>query len=506
MSQLTDLISQTKAKDAQLGADLEREFKVLSSRLPFGLNFERHRPEAVELPLRPIRKGDKVRVLPERGSTKKGDPRLWQVKAIHRAKKVADLEILRPELLGTDEAKTSSMVLDDLVVVAGFRDTIYPGLVSTGKVQRGGDKPFHTVINGENYHVLKALTYTHRGKVDAIYIDPPYNTRDKDWKYNNDYVNSDDLYKHSKWLAMMERRLMLAKELLNPESSVLIVTIDEKEYLRLGLLLEQVFPEVAAKDAGIQMVTSIISAKGAVRNGKFSRVEEYVFIVSIGDSKAVPWYRNMLDPLDMDGAETSGIEWLGLRRREPSSKRGARPNQFYPIFVNAKTGTLHSVGDPIDDEIDRNVVEAPDGTIALWPLKPDGTEMLWGLTPAILRRNWKNGFARVNRWNADKQTGTVQYLPGGTISLIHDGIIKITGKAKDGSVIGSVAIDEEAPPPKRVWNLSSHNAETGGTNLLSQLIPGRDFPYPKSLYAVEDVLRFFIGEKSNAVVLDFFSG
>src|SRR5690606_15615538 len=79
VSRLTDLIAQTKAKDPQLGADLEREFKLLSSRLPFGLNFERHRPEAVELPTCPIRKGDKVRVLPERGSTKKGDARLWQV-------------------------------------------------------------------------------------------------------------------------------------------------------------------------------------------------------------------------------------------------------------------------------------------------------------------------------------------------------------------------------------------------------------------------------------------
>ena len=76
MSRLTDLIAQAKAKDPQLGADLDQEFKQLSSRLPFGLNFERHRPEAVELPQRPIRKGDKVRVLPPRGSTKKGDVRL----------------------------------------------------------------------------------------------------------------------------------------------------------------------------------------------------------------------------------------------------------------------------------------------------------------------------------------------------------------------------------------------------------------------------------------------
>lgn len=206
MSRLTDLIAQAKAKDPQVGADLEREFKALSSRLPFGLNFERHRPEAVELPLRPIRRGDKVRVLPERGSTRKGDQRLWRVVRIAASgkQKIADLEPLDAAMT---EAKSAP--LEDLVVVAEFKDTIYPGLVSTGKVERGGDKPYHTVINSENYHALKALTWSHRGKVDAIYIDPPYNTGAKDWKYNNDYVEGDDLYRHSKWLAFMERRLLL---------------------------------------------------------------------------------------------------------------------------------------------------------------------------------------------------------------------------------------------------------------------------------------------------------
>jgi adenine-specific DNA-methyltransferase len=262
MSRLTDLITKAKTEDPQLGADLEREFRALSSRLSFGLNFERHKPEAVELPKRPVGRGDKVRVLPPRGSTTKGDQRLWQVKAIHKGKKEADLEFP-----GSEKVEAQTVAIDDLVVIAEFGDTIYPGVISTGKVSRGEDKPWHTVINGENYHVLKALTWTHRGKVDAIYIDPPYNTGAKDWKYNNDYVESEDLYRHSKWLAMMERRLLVAKELLNPADSVLIVTIDEKEYLRLGLLIEQVFPE-----AKIEMVTSVISAKGVARFGDFSRV------------------------------------------------------------------------------------------------------------------------------------------------------------------------------------------------------------------------------------------
>jgi adenine-specific DNA-methyltransferase len=304
VSRLTDLIAQVKAKAPQLGTDLDREFKVLSSRLPFGLNFERHRPEIVELPQRPIRKGDKVHVLPKRGSTKKGDQRLWQVKAIRRVGKgkVADLDLLE-----TAKPESQSMTTDDLVVVAAFRDTIYPGLISTGKVLHGSDKPFHTVINGENYHVLKALTYTHRGKVDAIYIDPPYNTGAKDWKYDNDYVESDDLYRHSKWLAMMERRLLVARELLNPANSVLIVTIDEKEYLRLGLLLEQLFPEAA-----IQMVSSVINPKGTARTTYFSRTDEFIFTAFFGRA-TVP---------DRSGnGEEMEVRWRYLRRTDVESAR-----------------------------------------------------------------------------------------------------------------------------------------------------------------------------------------
>ena len=173
MSRLTDLLARAKAKDAQLGAELEREFKVLSARRAFGLNFERHKPEAVELPQRRIRRGDKVRILPERGSAMRGDQRLWLVKSIAKSK---SKDIAKLELIGGDQPDQTSVPVCDLIVVAEFRDLIYPGLICTGKAARGSDKSFHTVINGENYHVLKALSFTHRGKVDAIYIDPPYNS------------------------------------------------------------------------------------------------------------------------------------------------------------------------------------------------------------------------------------------------------------------------------------------------------------------------------------------
>ena len=138
---------------------------------------------------------------------------------------------------------------DDLVVIAEFRDTIYPGLVSTGTVTRGSDRPFHTVINAENVHALQVLLYTHEGKVDVIYINPPYNTGALDWKYNNDYVEAGDACRHSKWLAFMERRLRTARPRLNPGGSVLIVATDEREVHRLALLLEQVV-EVAEIQTG----------------------------------------------------------------------------------------------------------------------------------------------------------------------------------------------------------------------------------------------------------------
>jgi adenine-specific DNA-methyltransferase len=496
VSRLTDLISNTKAKDLQLGADLEREFRALSSRLSFGLNFERHRPEAVELPQRPVRRGDKVRVLPPRGSTAKGDQRLWLVKAMHKAKKKADLE-----LLDAAEDETQTVALDDLVVVAEFRDTIYPGLISTGKVSRGGDKPWHTVINGENYHALKALTWTHRGKVDAIYIDPPYNTGAKDWKYNNDYVEGEDLYRHSKWLAMMERRLLLAKELLNSADSVLIVSIDEKEYLRLGLLLEQVFPE-----AEIEMVTSVISAKGVARFGEFSRVEEFIYFARIGASSVQLGEQNMLDDSRSATAQIGrGIEWLGLRRREPTAKRGARPNQFYPIFVNAESGYIDFIGDPIADEIDRLKVKSPKGAYAVWPLRPNGGEGLWGITPETAKRYLKDGFIRSRNHKPERKQAAIHYLPSGTVDAIQEGGIEILGRDPDGAV-QAVYRERKGVIPKRVWNMASHNAESGGSLVLSKLIPNRRFPFPKSLYAVEDALRFFVKEKSEAVILDFFSG
>jgi len=275
---LNSLLQRVAKSDAALAAELRAEVDGLSKRREYGLNFEKHRPETAELHGRGIRVRDKVRFVCPRGSNESVRRDVWVVQAIG-----AQHDEMVASLLLIDGDETAERCLDDLVAVADFRDPIYPGLTSTGAVLLGGDKPFHAVINSENYHALEAMLFTSQGRVDMIYIDPPYNTGAKDWKYNNDYVDNDDDFRHSKWLSFMERRLKMAQKLLNPEHSVLVVTIDEKEYLRLGLLLEQTFPE-----ARIQMVSISINPAAVARNGYFGRADEYSFFVMLGRAGVKP--------------------------------------------------------------------------------------------------------------------------------------------------------------------------------------------------------------------------
>lgn len=509
MSRLSDLLRELRQTQPRLARDIQREVAALADRRAFGLNFERHVPEAVDLPGRIVRKRDKVRTLPPRGKgPTESDERLWRVTAIDRSAGTATLRSLTAPDLDFEYPcaeyedsghETVSAPLDDIVVVAEFRDPIYPGLVSTGKVERGGQKPYHTVINAENFHALQTLLFTHRGMVDCIYVDPPYNSGARDWKYNNDYVEKDDLYRHSKWLAFLERRLILARELLNPERSVLIVTIDEKEYLRLGLLLEQVFP-----DGKFQMVSSVINPKGTGRANEMLRVNEFIFFIWFGDAE--------LGAFEAEDQEEDVVAWETMRRRNLASRRGRRgkgacgPNQFYPIYVNQESGFIEAIGDPLPETTRVNESPQREGCVAVFPIRPDGTEMNWSLTAETCRLRWKDGYVRAGRHDPGKpQKYIIQFLLGGAITAIESGDAEVIGRGEDGSVEARYVVVKSKTPTTQ-WNFRSHNAEHNGTNLLKSILPDRTFPFPKSLYAVEDALRLFVGNNQDAVVLDFFSG
>ncbi len=500
MSRLSNLLRQLEQKDPQLAADLAQEVNALSQRRGFGLNFERHTPETVELYGRPIRKGDKVRVLAPRGESPKSvDRNLWKVVGVTRkdGERVAKLMPSEPNIA---EAEPVERAVDELVVVAEFRDAIYPGLVSTGKVERGGDKPFHTVINAENFHALELLLYTQEGKVDAIYIDPPYNSGARDWKYNNDYVDADDAYRHSKWLAFMERRLKLARRLLNPEDSVLILTIDEKEVHRLGLLIEQTFA-----DASVQMASVAINPAPPSRNGLFGRADEYYFFVLLGSAAVRPTALGD-DWFTAKGRTHRGeIRWDLLRKSGASPTREGHPDTFYPFFITTDGKRVHSIGDPIGVGASRHAVEPPAGTFAAWPIRQDGSEGRWRLQPSTARQVMTEGGIRLGA--AKDESTPIYYLSEGEREKIQSGIYEVTGHREDGSAITSLQnAAARRIVPGTQWSVPAHDSTQYGSRLLAKLLPERKFPYPKSLYAVEDALRFFVGPKPRAIVVDFFAG
>lgn len=495
MSRLTELLRQARKTDPQLGSDLEKEFAALMKRRTFGLVFEQHQPEAVELPGRKIRRGDKVRVLPPRGQAKAGDPRLWRVERIERAdgNRVGHLQEL-----GAEDPETQTVIVDDLVVVAEFNDRIFPGLVETGRVERGGDKPFHTVINAENYHALEMLTYTHRHSIDAIYIDPPYNTGARDWKYNNNYVEGDDDYRHSKWLAFMERRLAIAKDLLNPDESVLIVTIDEKEVHRLGLLLDQIFPS-----ARVQSVSSVISSQASVRDGSFARCDETIFFVMIGSAAAIQTDDDMLN----EGlSATKSQLWFQFVRTGSGNLRTDRKGMFFPIFAEPETGRIHSIGEALPPNGSVADMQPPEGTVAIWPMTSDGREGRWRTGPEVAASRAAAGLLRLARSSRNSSGWSAMTVNSGTEDRIARGEVEVEGYDTSGGARLREVSGGNLRNPKTVWNKTSHNAGWHGSKLLAQILPGRKFPFPKSLYAVEDALRFFVKDKPNATVLDFFSG
>lgn len=147
--------------------------------------------------------------------------------------------------------------------------------VKSKEIKTDPTKPTNILIEGDNYHALSVLNYTHQGKIDVIYIDPPYNTGNKDFKYNDNYVDKEDAYRHSKWLSFMSKRLRLAKNLLK-DDGVIFISIDDNEAAQLKLLCNEIFGEDNLLDVFYIQVR--YAGKSLNEKDDFQKLIEQVFI------------------------------------------------------------------------------------------------------------------------------------------------------------------------------------------------------------------------------------
>jgi adenine-specific DNA-methyltransferase len=326
------------------------------------------------------------------------------------------------------------------------------------EIKTDPSKPTNILIEGDNYHSLSVLNYTHQGKIDVIYIDPPYNTGAKDWKYNNDYVDKIDTYRHSKWLSFMSKRLYSSKKLLT-EDGVLICTIDHNELATLGLLLQELFP-----DKEITCVTIIHNPSG-IQGINFSHNNEYAYFVHRNDKKVIETETRLDDEADVrpfiNGAKGNTKNYL----------RESGHNCFYPIFV--KNNEVIGFGEVCDKNFHpkSSNIKRKNGIIEVYPIDNDGIERKWLFTRS-------------------------------SVDEIADELSVNHSKKKN---VFAIIRTKKKINYKTVWVGNKFNAKTYGTQLLQEII-NTSFPFPKSLLAVEECIKAVVHNKNLAIILDFFAG
>ncbi|MFC7751604.1 site-specific DNA-methyltransferase [Paenibacillus thermoaerophilus] len=435
MAYIEEMIDQIS--DPELRKVISDEVKKLKENKQFGLVFEHHIPEVVPVYNAPIR--PKARVAKKTG----------KLNETFRVKRILNDKV---EMVKDADGSLQIVSVNEIVVVKQFGDPIYPALIPIDSVSNGDPKaPHHILLEADNYHALQLLEYLYPGKIDCIYIDPPFNTGARDWKYNNDYVDKNDSWRHSKWLAMMKKRLVLAKQLLK-EDGVLVCAIDDNELATLWLLLKDVF-----RNYEITCVTVVHHPRGT-QGDKFSSLHEYALFV----------YKK--SAVISDRVSSSFGELYKLRRWGSSSEREFGRNKcFYPIFV--KDGKVVKIGEVPDDDFHPSaaVIEHEDGTLEFWPIDSHRIERKW-------------------RYARD------------TVTEILDRIFvtEINGEKQ-------LQIGRASERNKTVWTGSRFDAGTHGSKLVSEVL-GVQFPYPKSLYTVFDCIRACTKHNKNAIVVDFFAG
>ncbi len=493
MAKIEDLIA--KIPDERLRKGITGEVKALKKTKKFGLVFEEHLPETVRLTNLPVKPGELVALKRESGN------QLWRVKSIK--KNIATCDRAVEGYPAASEANKEFLV-SDLVVVRNFGDPIYPALVPVDRIACGGpDKPWHVLINADNFHALQLLLYGYEGKVDVIYIDPPYNKGARDWKYNNNYVDKNDAFRHSKWLSMMKKRLLLANRLLKLDG-VLIITIDENEIHHLWCLLETLFPENA-----LQQTTIVVNPKG-VTQGRFSRVEEFALFAFRPNAMPTGKADDYLTPEPDEGFEAlagTRPRWKGLLRSGTNARREDRENMFYPVLIDLKRNAVVGTGEPLpigkEPQLDKKV----NGYTAAWPIRSNGQWGNWGVGHTTLRQLIAKGYVNLGEYDKDRKTWAVSYLSQQLREQVESGVLEIVSFDKDKNRVDVRYAVVGARRIKTVWKRSRHDAGVHGSDLLRNLLGRTEaFPFPKSLYAVEDTILPFVRTRKNALILDFFSG
>ncbi len=338
--------------------------------------------------------------------------------------------------------------------VAELCKTKLPVLVDVEEkaISDGPDDPTNILIEGDNYHALSVLNYTHKGKVDVIYIDPPYNTGAKDWKYNNNYVDINDSYRHSKWLSMMSKRLQLAKNLLKSDG-VLICAIDDNEFYHLGALLEEIF-----FDFEIHCVTIVHNPRG-IQGSNFSYTHEYAYFV----------FRKGIKVIGDRKLSENEISWSNLRNWGSESLRTDARNCFYPVIV--KNNKVVGFGDVLEPEKHpANQTVKKGGQYYVYPIDIKGVERKW----------------RYARQSVEE--------------------IKHLLRAKKTDNGYEIEIGKDFGTVRTVWIDSRYDANEYGTKIVKALAPDASFDFPKSIYNVFDCIAPILYERKTALVLDYFAG
>jgi adenine-specific DNA-methyltransferase len=305
------------------------------------------------------------------------------------------------------------------------------------------NKPVNLLIEGDNYHALSVLNYTHAGKVDVIYIDPPYNTGNKDFIFNDHYVDREDAYRHSKWLSFMERRLKLAKNLLK-DTGVIFISIDDNEVAQLKLLMDN--PDLFGEN---NFVANIIWRKKKVR-GRGARFilpqTEYILCYA----KNINLLKEFSEPL---------TEKM-LREYRYSDEKGK-----YKLIPLAKSGTSQSPRPNLFYKI-----KAPDGTMIPCPTHQ------WRWSKETLQKNIKKGLVVFKKNSNGKwQVFTKQYL-----------------------------ITEKGMRFRTPESYFDRYTTTDGTEEIKNLFGKVVFDFPKPTGLIKTLIQWT--NNKEAIVLDFMAG